>query len=93
VMDIPAQQYPLIRHLADGKPQPSIKLQNLKNLGLAVPNNQGMDELALIVDLPSGIDTDYRLGLHNFYVITRYNQSFFYALTVEEFGRAVVYGR
>jgi membrane-bound lytic murein transglycosylase B len=93
VMDIPSNQYPFVRHMADGKPQPSIRLQTLKDLGLSVPSNQSLEELALIVDLPSGVDTDYRLGLHNFYVITRYNQSFFYALTVEEFGRTVVYGR
>ncbi|HEV7833123.1 MAG TPA: lytic murein transglycosylase, partial [Caballeronia sp.] len=33
--------------------------------------------------------TEYTLGLKNFYVLTRYNRSFFYALTVYQLGEAV----
>ena len=44
----------------------------------------------VLVDLPSpGRPTDYVLGLANFYVITRYNRSFFYAMAVADLGQAV----
>ena len=44
----------------------------------------------VIVDLPSpDRPTEYQIGLKNFYVITRYNRSFFYAMSVVELGRAV----
>ena len=43
-----------------------------------------------IVDLPTpGQPTRYLLGLKNFYAITRYNHSFFYAMTVYELGQQV----
>jgi len=50
---------------------------------------------ALIVDLPSilknGEDSiEYLIGLTNFEVITQYNRSFFYAMSVTEFGQAVM---
>lgn len=44
----------------------------------------------VIVDLASpDRPTEYRIGLDNFYVITRYNRSFFYAASVADLGRAV----
>jgi membrane-bound lytic murein transglycosylase B len=44
----------------------------------------------LVIDLPSpGEPTEYMLGLQNFYVLTRYNRSFFYALAVYELGERV----
>ena len=43
-----------------------------------------------VVDLPTpGRLTEYTLGLKNFYVLTRYNRSFFYALAVYQLGEAV----
>ena len=44
----------------------------------------------MLVDLPTpGQATQYTLGLQNFYVLTRYNRSFFYALAVYQLGEAV----
>jgi membrane-bound lytic murein transglycosylase B len=43
-----------------------------------------------IIDLPTPAQpTQYKLGLQNFYVLTRYNRSFFYALAVYELGQRV----
>ena len=43
-----------------------------------------------VVDLPSpGRGTEFMLGLKNFYVLTRYNRSFFYALAVYQLGERV----
>ena len=43
-----------------------------------------------LIDLPNGDDaTSYFLGPQNFFVITRYNRSSFYAMAVIELGQAV----
>lgn len=43
-----------------------------------------------LVDLQNGTAaTEYWLGANNFFVITQYNRSFFYAMSVLELGRAV----
>ena len=43
-----------------------------------------------LVDLQNGADpTDYWLGTNNFYAITQYNRSFFYAMSVNDLGRAL----
>jgi membrane-bound lytic murein transglycosylase B len=48
------------------------------------------DLLFGLVDLQNGADpTDYWLGTNNFYAITQYNRSFFYAMSVNDLGRAL----
>jgi membrane-bound lytic murein transglycosylase B len=43
-----------------------------------------------LVDLQNGGDpTDYWLGANNFYAITQYNRSFFYAMSVNDLARAL----
>jgi membrane-bound lytic murein transglycosylase B len=49
-----------------------------------------LDTPVLIVDLPTpGQATQYRMGLTNFYVLTRYNRSFFYAMSVYDLADAI----
>jgi membrane-bound lytic murein transglycosylase B len=94
---------PIIQHsaalkeLADGDPNPKIPLVDLKNKKIIqqIPPNMDESSLALIVDLPSiekngETSIEYLVGLNNFEVITQYNRSFFYAMSVAEFGQAVV---
>lgn len=56
--------------------------------GLVAPN--APNQSATLVDLVTpGQGTEYRLGYQNFYVITRYNRSSFYATTVSDFADAL----
>lgn len=80
---------------ADGKPEPHWPLDQLLRAGLLL-NEPDVDIAAeagtpvTVVDLPSpGRGTEYMLGLKNFYVLTRYNRSFFYALAVYQLGQRV----
>ncbi|WP_070108399.1 lytic murein transglycosylase B [Burkholderia plantarii] len=80
---------------ADGKPEPHLTLSQLTQAGLALdePSVNLAAEAGTpvtVVDLPSpGRATEYKLGLKNFYVLTRYNRSFFYALAVYQLGERV----
>lgn len=79
---------------ADGEPWPTRTLNQLLKAGLRVDEpidlaSEG-ETGVLIADLPTPDQpTEYRVGLRNFYVLTRYNRSFFYALAVYELGEAV----
>ncbi len=43
-----------------------------------------------LIDLPNGTDpTEYWLGTNNFFVITHYNRSFFYAMSIIELGHFI----
>jgi membrane-bound lytic murein transglycosylase B len=79
----------------DGKPEPAWTLSQLLTAGMLL-NQPGLDPalegqtMLTSVDLPSpAAPTQYILGLKNFYVLTRYNRSFFYAQAVYELGEAV----
>jgi len=79
---------------ADGEPWPTRTLNQFLKAGLKVdePIDQAREGETgvLIVDLPTPDQpTDYMIGLRNFYVLTRYNRSFFYALAVYQLGEAV----
>lgn len=80
---------------ADGRAEPHWLLSQLLRAGMVL-DEPGLDANAesgtpvLVVDLPSpGEPTDYMIGLQNFYVLTRYNRSFFYALAVYELGERI----
>jgi membrane-bound lytic murein transglycosylase B len=80
---------------ADGQPEPHWPLAQLLRAGMLM-NEPGLDIAseagtpATVIDLPSpGRPTEYMLGLKNFYVLTRYNRSFFYALAVYQLGQQV----
>ncbi|SDV51082.1 lytic murein transglycosylase B [Chitinasiproducens palmae] len=80
---------------ADGAPEPRWSLDQLLRAGLLL-NEPGLDLQTergtplTVVDLPTpGMPTQYALGLRNFYVITRYNRSFFYAMSVHELAQRI----
>jgi membrane-bound lytic murein transglycosylase B len=80
---------------ADGQPEPHWPLAQLLRAGMLLDEPK-LDLAAeastpvTVVDLPTpGRATQYLLGLQNFYVLTRYNRSFFYALAVYELGQRI----
>jgi membrane-bound lytic murein transglycosylase B len=80
---------------ADGQPEPHWPLGQLLHAGMLL-DQPGLDMNAeaatpvTIIDLPTpGMPTEYKLGLKNFYVLTRYNRSFFYALSVYQLGERI----
>ncbi|GAB5099358.1 lytic murein transglycosylase B [Caballeronia sp. LP006] len=80
---------------ANGQPEPRWSLAQLTKAGMII-DQPGLNVDAeagtplTVVDLPTpGRATEYTLGLRNFYALTRYNRSFFYALAVYQLGEAV----
>ncbi|WP_449371218.1 lytic murein transglycosylase B [Thiomonas sp.] len=70
---------------------PTFTADHLVALGLPLlPQARAYAGKLAVVQLPNaGAAPDYVLGTDNFYVITRYNQSAFYALAVIELGEIV----
>jgi membrane-bound lytic murein transglycosylase B len=66
------------------------RLDELKAAGVTPTVEPPADMLFGLVDLQNGGEpTEYWLGANNFFAITQYNRSFFYAMSVVELGRAV----
>lgn len=79
------------RGYADGNPLPRHTLEELKLAGVAprgAPLPAGARASLLELTTPER-PAEYRLGLQNLYVLTRYNRSLFYALTVADLAEAL----
>jgi len=74
--------------------EPSLDFSELTDAGFVAAAIPPPGKLALI-DLPAGVDangvpqTSYIAGTRNFHVLTRYNRSYFYALSVVELGSTI----
>lgn len=65
--------------------EPALETGTLQSLGFVGLGSSIHPGLATLFDLPTpSADTQYWLGYRNFYVITRYNRSSFYAMAVFE---------
>jgi membrane-bound lytic murein transglycosylase B len=68
--------------------RPSLKVADLADKGIRA--NIDPQATAALIDLVSpGRETEYWLGFENFYVITRYNRSSFYAMSVFQLGEEI----
>jgi peptidoglycan lytic transglycosylase B len=77
------------RALADGSVDPRHAQSDLRAAGVEF---EGMPEgvRAILVELETpDKPSDYRIGLHNFWVLTRYNRSAFYASAVHDLAQAL----
>lgn len=70
--------------------EPSFRLQDLKQHGVETRTGLALETPVALIDLETpGAATEYRLGLRNFYVLTRYNRSSFYAAAVADLAAAL----
>lgn len=71
------------RALANGEVDPRHTLAELKAAGVAAQSDAPAEAKAALIELGTPQRaTDWRLGFHNFWVLTRYNRSAFYASAV-----------
>jgi len=72
-----------------GDPRPAFTLAELRRAGIRFDDliNDGLK--AALIELETDQGPEYWLGLHNFYVITRYNHSPMYAMAVYQLGEAL----
>ena len=79
------------RDYADGNPLPRHTLEEHKQAGVAprgAPLPAGARASLLELNSPER-PAEYRVGLQNLYVLTRYNRSLFYALTIADLAEAL----
>ncbi len=71
------------RELVDVGVEPKTPLSDLRRFGVETRTDLALDTPVALIELPSpGAATEYRLGLRNFFVLTRYNRSVLYASAV-----------
>lgn len=76
------------RALLEAGIRPSLKVASLATQGITA--DAAPEATVTLVELASpGRATEYWLGFENFYVITRYNRSSFYAMSVFQLGEAI----
>ena len=69
--------------------EPHTPVAELQNIGVTPKREIPGDSLASLFALGEGDETQYWLALNNFYVITRYNRSVYYAMAVYELSREI----
>jgi membrane-bound lytic murein transglycosylase B len=70
--------------------EPTIALAELKRNGVETRTDLAPETRVALVELESpGAPTEYRLGLRNFYVLTRYNRSVLYASAVHDLAQEI----
>lgn len=78
------------RRLADGSVDPKHAMAELRSAGVGFPELPQEGAKAALVELETPErPSEYRVGLHNFWVLTRYNRSAFYAAAVHDLAQAV----
>lgn len=65
--------------------EPRFTLASLRGHGVETRSSLPMETAVALIDLPTpDAPVEYRLGMRNFYVLTRYNRSSFYAAAVHD---------
>jgi len=81
------------RKLADGSVKPAHRVADLADAGVSLTADAAglaPDSLIALIELETpGRPSEFRAGFANFYVITRYNRSSFYAASVMDLAQAL----
>ena len=78
------------RLLADGGVDPERTAAELREADVVFDDSIGDDTPSVLIELESpGGPSEFLVGLQNFYVLTRYNRSSFYAAAVRELAAEV----
>lgn len=80
------------RAFADGSVAPRHAVSDMVKAGVEpvrMPENAAAERAALIELATPGQPSEFRIGLQNFYVLTRYNRSAFYATAVAELAQSI----
>jgi membrane-bound lytic murein transglycosylase B len=64
-------------------------MAELQQLGVTAPNAPAAEKQAQLLSLETRGGPQYWLGFNNFYVITRYNRSIYYAMAVYQLSREI----
>ena len=75
--------------LVDAGMKPKITIAQLLDRGISTDWSLPTDALSSLIHLEGAKGDEYWLGLHNFYVITRYNHSNLYAMAVFQLSRKI----
>ncbi len=77
------------RYLKAGM-KPSLTIGELRTAGITPSLSLAAETLSSLIRLEAATEDEYWLGLHNFYVITRYNHSNLYAMAVYQLSRRIL---
>ncbi len=81
---------PAHRELLDAGIEPKTPLSEMKRYGVETRTDLALDTPVALIELESpGAPSEYRLGLRNFYVLTRYNRSVLYASAVYDLAQEI----
>jgi membrane-bound lytic murein transglycosylase B len=69
--------------------KPDKDVASLRSSGAVISPQISASTLATVMELENEIGVEFWLGLHNFYVITRYNNSHLYAMAVYQLSEAI----
>ena len=78
------------RPLLEAGIEPKTALAEMKRFGVETRTDLALETPVALIELESpGAATEYRLGLRNFYVLTRYNRSVLYASAVFDLAQEI----
>ncbi len=78
------------QRFVDAGMKPSLRVKDLRAAGITVDARLDPAALTSLIKLETKDGHEYWLGLHNFYVITRYNHSNLYAMAVYQLSQEIL---